>query len=115
MPKASEQEKYIIDKNGVKRRARRTYTDEFKQQIVDLYNTGNYSLKQLMYEYDLTESALSRWIRQANNSGSFKEKDNRTPEENELIRLRKQNKQLLMENDILKAAALIFGRKENQH
>lgn len=114
MPEASEQEKYIIDKNGVKRRARRTYTDEFKQQIVDLYNTGNYSQKQLMYEYDLTETALSRWIRQANNSGSFKEKDNRTPEEDELIRLRKENKQLLMENDILKAAALILGKKENQ-
>lgn len=114
MPEAFEQEKYIIDKNGVKRRARRTYTNEFKQQIVDLYNTGNYSLKQLMREYDLTETALFRWIRQANNSGSFKEKDNRSPEENELIRLRKQNKQLLMENDILKQAALIFGRKENQ-
>ena len=114
MPEASEQGKFIIDKNGVKRRARRTYTDEFKQQIVDLYNTGNYSQKQLIYEYDLTETALSRWIRQANNSGSFKEKDNRTPEENELIRLNKEVKQLRMENDILKAAALIFGRKENQ-
>ena len=114
MPEALNQEKYIIDKNGVKRRARRTYTDEFKHQIVDLYNTGNYSQKQLMYEYDLTETALARWIRQANSSGSFKEKDNRTPEENELIRLRKENKQLLMENDILKAAALILGKKENQ-
>lgn len=114
MPEALNQEKYIIDKNGVKRRTRRTYTDEFKQQIVDLYNTGNYSQKQLMYEYDLTETALARWIRQANDSGSFKEKDNRTPEENELIRLRKENKQLLMENDILKAAALILGKKENQ-
>ena len=114
MSEALKQAEYIIDKNGVKRRARRTYTDEFKQQIVDLYNTGNYSQKQLLDEYDLTESALARWIRQANNSGSFREKDNRTPEENELIRLRKENKRLLMENDILKQAALIFGRKENQ-
>lgn len=115
MPEALEQEKYIIDKNGIKRRARRTYTDEFKQQIVNLYNTGKYSQKQLVREYELTKTALARWIRQAKNSGSFKEKDNRTPEENELIRLRKQNKQLLMENDILKQAALIFGRKEDQH
>jgi transposase len=44
-------------------------------------------------------------------SGSFKEKDNRTPEENELIKLRKENQRLLMENDILKQAALIQGRK----
>ena len=115
MPEQTASKDYIIDKNGVKRRMRRTYTDEFKQQIVNLYNTGNYSLKQLIREYDLTETALSRWIHQANNSGSFKEKDNRTLEENELIRLRKQNKQLLMENDILKAAALILGKKENQH
>lgn len=42
---------------------------------------------------------------------STKEADNRTPEEKELIALRKQNKQLLMENDILKQAALIMGRK----
>lgn len=45
------------------------------------------------------------------NSGSFKAKDNRTDEENELLRLRKENKQLLMENDILKQAALIMARK----
>lgn len=108
-------QEYTIDKNGIKRRARRTYTDEFKQQIVDLYNMGGYTHDRLCREYELTPSTLTRWLRQSKNSGSFKEKDNRTPEENELIRLRKENKQLLMENDILKAAALIFGRKENQH
>jgi transposase len=107
-------ENYIIDKNGVKRRARRSYTSEFKRQIVALYETGGYTREQLLREYDLTETALSRWIRQSRNSGSFKEKDNRTPEENELIRLNKEIKQLRMENDILKQAALIFGRKENQ-
>ena len=68
---------------------------------------------ELMREYELTETALSRWIRQANSSVSFREKDNRTPEENELIRLNKELKQLKMENEILKAAAPIFGRKEN--
>ncbi|WP_426605497.1 hypothetical protein [Spiroplasma endosymbiont of Glossina fuscipes fuscipes] len=46
-----------------------------------------------------------------NNSGSFKAKDNRFVEENELIQLRKENKQLRMENDILKQAALIIGKK----
>ena len=102
------EEKYIVDKNGNKRRMRRAYTDEFKQQIVNLYNTGNYTRADLIREYELTETALK-------NSGSFREKDNRTPEENELIRLNKELKQLRMENDILKQAALIFGRKENQH
>ena len=40
-----------------------------------------------------------------------KEKDNITDEQKELIELRKRNKQLEMENDILKQAALILGRK----
>jgi transposase len=60
----------------------------------------------------LTPSTFDKWVKQANTSGSFKEKDNLTPEQKELIQLRKQNKQLLMENDILKQAALIFGRRD---
>jgi len=54
---------------------------------------------------------LDRWINQNHTSGSFKEKDNKTAEQLELEALRKQNKQLLIENDILKQAALILGRK----
>ena len=42
---------------------------------------------------------------------SFKAKDNRSEEENRLKELEKENKQLRMENDILKQAALIMGRK----
>lgn len=38
-------------------------------------------------------------------------KDNRIEEENELMRLRKENQRLMMEHDILKKAALIIGRK----
>ena len=44
-------------------------------------------------------------------TGSSHDKDNRTPEEQELLRLRKENQQLRMENDVLKQAALIFARK----
>ena len=46
-----------------------------------------------------------------NNTQSFKAKDNITEEENELIELRKRNKQLEMENDILKQAALLLGKR----
>ncbi|WP_338988393.1 hypothetical protein [Spiroplasma endosymbiont of Dasysyrphus albostriatus] len=59
----------------------------------------------------LTRAATYNWIKQFSNSGSFKTKDNRSFEENELIKLRKELKQLRMENDILKQAALIIGRK----
>lgn len=91
-------------------RNRRTFTVEFKAQMVKLYENGK-SRKDIIREYDLTPSALDKWIKQSKTSGSFKEKDNRSPEENELIQLRKENKRLLMENDILKQAALILGQK----
>ena len=91
-------------------RPRRTYTPEFKQQLVDLYRSGKRKCD-IVREYDIAKSLLDKWIAQADHSGSFKEKDNRTPEQQELIELRKQNQQLKMENDILKQAALILGRK----
>lgn len=67
--------------------------------------------QEIIREYDLTPSSLDKWVSQSQTSGSFKEKDNQTREETELVKLRKENKQLLMENDILKQAALILGRK----
>lgn len=92
------------------RRERREFTEEFKLQMVKLYNNGK-PIAEIVREYDLTRSAFTRWIAQYNNSGSFKASDNRTEEEKELIKLRKEIQQLKMENDILKQAALILGQK----
>ena len=92
------------------KRERRTYTPEFKEQMVKLYESGK-SKSDIISEYDLTPTAFNTWIKRSQTTGSFKEKDNRSPEENELIKLRKENQQLKMENDILKQAALILGRK----
>ena len=93
------------------KRQRRTYSKEFKQQMVDLYNAGK-PRAEIVREYELTPSAFDKWVKQANTTGSFKEKDNLTPEQKELAALRKRNQQLEMENDILKQAALIFGRND---
>lgn len=92
------------------RRERRNFTREFKDQIVQLYVSGK-PRTEIIKQYDLTPSAFDKWVRQQRTSGSFEEKDNRTPEQEELLRLRKDNQQLAMENDILKQAALIMGRK----
>ena len=92
------------------RRPRRTFTEEFKTQIVNLYLGGKKKLD-ILREYDLHAVTLDRWIKQHQGTGSFKEADNRTREEKALIELRKRNQQLEMENDILKQAALIMGRK----
>ena len=91
-------------------RERREFTDDFKQKIVELH-LGGKSQAELSRDYDLTLSSVNEWVRKYKNSGSFKASDNRTEEEKRLIILEKENKQLRMENDILKQAALIMGRK----
>lgn len=92
------------------RRKRRVFTDEFKENIVKLYNNGK-PRAEIIREYDLTASNVAAWITNYNKSGSFKASENRSEEENRLIKLEKENKQLRMENDILKQAALILGQK----
>ncbi len=63
---------------------------------------------------DLKLSKSMNWHRLLliDGSASFEEKDNLTPAQEELIKLRKENQRLAMENDILKQAVLIIGRKE---
>ena len=92
------------------RKPRRTFKESFKKQMVELHKSGK-PRKDILRDYDLTPSTFDKWVKQYNQSGSFKEKDNLTPEEKELRELRKLNKELMMENDILKQAALIMGRK----
>lgn len=79
--------------------------------MVNLYESGK-SKNDIIVEYDLTPTAFNTWIKRSQTTGFFIEKDNRSREENELIKLRKKNQQLKMENDILKQAAMILGRKQ---
>ena len=92
------------------KRDRRTFTKGFKEQIFQLHLSGK-PRSEIIKEYELTPSAFDKWVRQHKSSGSFEEKYNRTQEQEELITLRKENQRLMMENDILKQAALIMGRK----
>ena len=92
------------------RRSKRVFTDQFKHQIVQLYNSGK-PRSEIVKEYDLTPSAFDKWVNRINATGSAKESDNRSPEAAELLKLRKENQKLKMENDILKQAALILAQK----
>lgn len=94
----------------MEKRSRRTFTEEFKKQMVELYKAGK-TRAEIAREYDLTASALDRWIARISKSGSSREKDNRSEEENELIALRKEYQRVLLEIEILKKAALIFAKK----
>ncbi|HCZ6571353.1 TPA: IS3 family transposase [Staphylococcus aureus] len=91
-------------------RERRSFSSEFKLQMVRLYENGK-PRNEIIREYDLTPSALGKWIKQHQNTGTFNHQDNLSDEEKELIKLRKEVQHLKMENDILKQAALIMGRK----
>ena len=88
------------------KRKRRNYTFTFKKQIVQLYQNGK-SKSDIAKEYDIHVSVIGRWFSQYDNSRSFKEKENRSELEN--IQLKKRNKELEMENDIIKQAALILA------
>lgn len=50
------------------KRTRRTFTKEFKQQMVDLYQAGK-PRTDIVREYELTPSAFDKWIRQSTQAG----------------------------------------------
>lgn len=79
--------------------------------MVELYNAGK-SRSEIVKEYELTASALDRWIRQYNSASSLPAKDRTSVEDPAYQELLKENRRLRRENDILKAAALILGRTD---
>lgn len=86
------------------------YNDEFREQIVKLVNNGK-KVAEIVNEYGITKTTIYSWVRKYENSGSFRDRANRSIEETELMHLRKENKKLRMEVDLLKQAALILARK----
>lgn len=85
---------------------------EFRQRAVDLARTGDKSIAQLARELHIAESCLRNWITQANADESPNSARPTTAEKKELAELRRQIRQLEMENEILKRAAAYFA-KEN--
>lgn len=86
------------------------FTEELRRQIVALADSGK-PRAEVMREHDLGKSTLDRRIRRVHACGSTAAADNRTPEQNRLIGLERENARLRMEADALKRAALIFARK----
>ena len=89
----------------------RYYEEEFKRRIVEMHKNGK-SVVELHKEYDISKTSIRTWIREIETSGKFGGLENQSESEIELRTLRKEVKQLRMENDILKQAALILGRKD---
>jgi transposase len=93
-------------------RVRRSFTDEFKAGAVRLVIDEGKSVGQAARELDLTESALRSWVERARaDRGTGKPGVLTTAEREELGRLRKENRTLRMERDILKQAAAFFAKE----
>ena len=84
------------------------YTDEFKKQLVDLYNTGNYSFPQLSNEYGVAKSTILGWVRQLS---PMQISDTESISMKEYKAIQKKMKELEIENEILKKATAIFAKE----
>jgi transposase len=100
------------DNGTKKRRARRSYTDEYKAGAVRLVLDEGKTIAQVARDLGLTPSALGYWVKQARADRSHGRTGLTTEERAELARLRKENRELRLERDILKKAAAFFA-KEN--
>ena len=95
------------------KRPRRTFTDEFRAGAVSLVLEKGKTVSQVARDLDLTQSSLGRWVEQARaDEGKSTRGTLTTEEKEELARLRKENRELRLEREILKKAAAFFA-KEN--
>ena len=91
-------------------RARRSCTAEFKAETVALIRTSGKSIGQVCRDLDLTETAVRRWVAQAEVDAGTRP-GLTTAEREELARLRRENRVLREEREILKKAAAFFARE----
>jgi transposase len=94
-------------------RQRRRYTSEFKVEAVKLVTEQGYSLAEAARSLDIGETLLRSWkiAFQAGGDQAFPGNGRLPAVEEELRRLRTENKRLLMEREILKKAAAFFARE----
>ena len=93
------------------KRARRSFTEEFKAGAVCLVLDEGKSVGAAARDLDLTESSLRNWVERARaDRGRGTPKVLTTDEREELGRLRKEVRELRMERDVLKKATAFFAK-----
>ena len=90
----------------------RSYPPDFRQKVVDLARTGR-SLDDLADEFGLARQTVRNWVKQADLDAGSRTDGLTTEERTELSRLRRENKRLTVENEILSKAAAWFARETN--
>lgn len=93
-------------------RTRGPYPPEFRQQIVELVRAGR-TPEELAEEFEPSAESIRNWVKQAERDGGTRSDGLSGAEREELKRLRKENKQLRLEREILSKAAAWFARETN--
>ena len=97
--------------NQAGRRARRQFTDEFRAGAVRLVLDEGKRVGAVARELDLTPSSLTKWVTQARADRTNGKTGLTTAEREELARLRKENRILVEEREILKKATAFFAKQ----
>ena len=92
-------------------KTRPPYTPEFRQQMVELVRAGR-SPEELAQEFEPTAQSIRNWIGRAE-CDAGRRSGLTTAEREELNRLRRENRQLRLEREILSKAAAWFAREAN--
>jgi transposase len=92
---------------------RKQFSKQFKIDAVKLVTEQGYNVSEAARNLGIQHSSLRRWKKQFETSGNqaFPGKGHMSPEKEELDRLRKENKKLRMEREILKKAAAFFANE----
>ena len=92
---------------------RKIYSKQFKIDAVKLVTEQDYKISEAARNLDIHPNILRKWRDQfsGDNDQAFPGKGHMTPEKEELHRLRKENKRLRMEHEILKKAAAFFAKE----
>jgi transposase len=88
----------------------RVYTPEFRRQMVDLHRAGR-SYDELAKEFGCTSWSIRQWVKQADRDVGRSDGGLSTAERQELTRLRRENRQLKEEREILSKAAAWFAKE----
>ena len=86
------------------------YPSEYRRQILELARAGR-SPEELAREFEPTAQTIKNWLKQADLDEGRRHDGLTTPERQELARLRRENKQLRLEREILAKAAAWFARE----
>jgi transposase len=102
-----------MESMGRKRpRPRRSFTPEFKAEIVELCQQGDRSVGQAARDFDLTETAVREWVKQAGRDAGTRQDGGLTSaERKELAELRRENRRLREDVEILKRATAFFAKE----